>query len=55
MALVGNFLGPLTKDWAAKKVTIFNSIVRLEKFSENIYFFTCILLGYVADVITKEF
>ena len=43
------------KDWAAKKVTIFNSIVCLVKTSENILFFICILPDYVADEITKEF
>ena len=45
----------LSKDWAAKKVTIFNSIICLLKTSENGLFFTCILPHYVADEITKEF
>ena len=49
------FVNCLDKDWAAKKVTIFNSIVCLVKTSENILFFTCILPDYVADEITKEF
>ena len=44
-----------SKDWAAKKVTIFNSTVHLVKTSENISFFICILPYYVADEITKEF
>ena len=43
------------KDWPAKKVTIFNTIVHLVKTSENILFFACILPDYVADEITKEF
>ena len=43
------------KDWPAKKVTIFNLIVHLVKTSEKILFFICILPGYVADDITKEF
>ena len=42
------------KDWAAKKVTIFNSIICLVKTSEMVYFFTCILPHYVANEITKE-
>ena len=45
----------VTKDWPAKKVTIFNTIVHLVKTSENILFFACILPDYVADEITKEF
>ena len=44
-----------TKDWPAKKVTIFNTIVHLVKTSENIWFFDCSLPDYVADEITKEF
>ena len=43
------------KDWAAKKVTIFNSIICLLKTSENGLFFTFILPQYLADEITKEF
>ena len=42
------------KDWPAKKVTIFNTIVHLVKTSENILFLTCISPVYVADEITKE-
>ena len=45
----------ICKDWPAKKVTIFNTIVHLVKTSENILFFACILPDYVADEITKEF
>ena len=45
----------ILKDWPAKKVTIFNTIVHLVKTSENILFFACILPDYVADEITKEF
>ena len=43
------------KDWPAKKVTIFNTIVHLVKTSENILFFASILPDCVADEITKEF
>ena len=39
---------PEGKDWEAKKVTIFNSIVCLVKTSETFCFFTCILPDYVA-------
>ena len=44
----------VSKDWAAKKVTIFNSIICLVNISENVLFFTCILPQYVADEITNE-
>ena len=43
------------KDWPAKKVTIFNTIVHLVKTSENILVFCLQLPDYVADEITKEF
>jgi hypothetical protein len=43
------------KDWPAKKVTIFNTIVHFVKTSEKFWFFACILPDYVADEITKEF
>ena len=42
------------KDWPAKKVTIFNTMVHLVKTSDNILFFACILPDSVADEITKE-
>ena len=45
----------VSKDWLAKKVTIFNTIVHLVKTSETFCFFACILPDYVADEITKEF
>ena len=49
-----NFFIGVFKDWAAKKVTIFNSITCLLKLQKMVYFFTCILPHYLANEITKE-
>ena len=41
------------KDWPAKKVTIFDTIVHLVKLQRTFWFLACILHDYVADDITK--
>ena len=43
------------KDWPAKKVTIFDTIVHLVKLQKTFCFIACNLPDYVADEITKEF
>ena len=43
------------KDWAAKKVTIFNSILAIENFRKCFNFFTYISIDYLVYEITKEF
>ena len=46
---------PSTKDWAAKKVTIFNSIFPSENLREGVIFLTYSLIDYLVHEITKEF
>ena len=53
--VVEKFLKPETKDWPAKKVTIFNTSGYLVKLKKTFCFFACILPDFVADEITKEF
>ena len=48
-------LTPLYKDWPAKKVTIFNSILSSENLKKMFYSFTYILVDYLVHEIIKEF